>query len=252
VIGRFRFMDAQRVNLDGFAVPDAALGLIAFDAPADPEPSLVVGADGEVLEMDSRAAADFDVLDEYIARHGIDLDVAAEAMALTDTAYARMCVDPAVPRADLVRLASGMTPAKLARCLAVLRPVELGWSGFWATVGGMGLTGIITEVSLRLIRIESAYMVVRQQKARNLQESLDLLHNREFDDYYTVAWLDCLGRGENFLASDLSALLKYTRRILPLEENEVAKEVAGFVSTEVDRTNSLVTRGHEPAVCLLA
>jgi glucosamine--fructose-6-phosphate aminotransferase (isomerizing) len=32
-----------------------------------------------------------------------------------------------------------------------------------------------------------------------------------------------LGKGENFLASDLSALLKYTRRILPLEENEVAK-----------------------------
>src|SRR5262249_13393112 len=32
-----------------------------------------------------------------------------------------------------------------------------------------------------------------------------------------------VGRGENFLASDLSALLKYTRRIVPLEENEVAK-----------------------------
>jgi decaprenylphospho-beta-D-ribofuranose 2-oxidase len=69
---------------------------------------------------------------------------------------------------------------------------------FWATVGGMGLTGIITEVSLRLIPIESAYMVVRQNKARNLQESLDLLHDQEFDDDYTVAWLDCLARGENF------------------------------------------------------
>jgi len=32
-----------------------------------------------------------------------------------------------------------------------------------------------------------------------------------------------IGKGENFLASDLSALLKYTRTILPLEENEVAK-----------------------------
>jgi glucosamine--fructose-6-phosphate aminotransferase (isomerizing) len=32
-----------------------------------------------------------------------------------------------------------------------------------------------------------------------------------------------IGEGENFLASDLSALLKYTRRILPLEENEIAK-----------------------------
>jgi len=32
-----------------------------------------------------------------------------------------------------------------------------------------------------------------------------------------------VGKGENFLASDLSALLKYTRRIVPLEENEIAK-----------------------------
>ncbi len=32
-----------------------------------------------------------------------------------------------------------------------------------------------------------------------------------------------IGKGENFLASDLSALLKYTRKIVPLEENEVAK-----------------------------
>jgi len=126
VIGRFRFMDQQRVNLDGFAVPDAALGLIAFDAPGDPEPSLVQDEAGAVLEMDSRPAAEFDVLDEFIARHGIDLAVAPEAMALTDTAYARMAVDPAVPRSELVRLASGMTPAKLARCLALLRPVELG------------------------------------------------------------------------------------------------------------------------------
>jgi propanediol dehydratase large subunit len=126
VIGRFRFMDAQRVNLDGFAVQDATTGLIAFGSPADPTPSLVLGAHGRVVEMDSRAAADFDILDEFIARHGLDLDVAAEAMALPDLDYARMVVDPAVPRAELVRLAAGMTPAKLAVCLALLRPVELG------------------------------------------------------------------------------------------------------------------------------
>jgi decaprenylphospho-beta-D-ribofuranose 2-oxidase len=69
---------------------------------------------------------------------------------------------------------------------------------FWATVGGMGLTGIITEVSLQLIPIESAYLLVQHHKARNLDESLDLLDNREFDDDYTVAWLDCLARGESF------------------------------------------------------
>jgi len=57
-IGRFRFMDAQPVNLDGIAVEDAHLGLIAFDSPHDPAPSLVLGPDGAVAEMDSRPAAE--------------------------------------------------------------------------------------------------------------------------------------------------------------------------------------------------
>ena len=123
-IGRFRFMDEQRVNLDGFAVADASLGLIAFDSPADPKPSLVVD-DGVVTEMDGRAASDFDVIDAFIAAHGIDLGVAAEAMATTDLDYARMIVDPGVPRSEVVRLGSGMTPAKMAGALSLLRPAEL-------------------------------------------------------------------------------------------------------------------------------
>lgn len=123
-IGRFRFMDAQRVNLDGFAVPDAALGLLAFDSPSDPVPSLTV-TDGVVTEMDSRARADFDLLDTFVADHGLDLAVAPEAMALDDLSFARMLVDPAVSRDAVVRLASGMTPAKLACSLALLRPAEL-------------------------------------------------------------------------------------------------------------------------------
>ena len=123
-IGRVRFMDSQRVNRDGFAVEDATLGMVAYDSPADPEPSLVV-RDGRVVEMDGRAEADFDAIDEFVARHGLDLEVAAEAMAVDDLAFARMLVDPSVPRAELIRLAAGMTPAKLAAPLGLLRPVEL-------------------------------------------------------------------------------------------------------------------------------
>jgi hypothetical protein len=36
VPGRTRFMDAQRVNLDGFAAPDPRLGLVAMASPGDP------------------------------------------------------------------------------------------------------------------------------------------------------------------------------------------------------------------------
>ena len=118
-------MNDQRVNLDGFAVENADLGLVAFGATDDPQPSLVVDDRGRVLEMDSRPAAQFDVIDEFIARHGLDLEVAPEAMALDDVTFARLAVDPQVPRAEVIRLAAGMTPAKLARCLQGLRPIEL-------------------------------------------------------------------------------------------------------------------------------
>ncbi|MFM8351411.1 MAG: propanediol/glycerol family dehydratase large subunit, partial [Actinomycetales bacterium] len=123
-IGRFRFMDAQRVNLDGFATENPELGLVAFDGLADPAPSLVI-RDGVVVELDGRSHEQFDLIDAFIAAHGLDLTVAAEAMALDEMAYGRMLIDPAVPRAEVVRLAAGMTPAKLARCLSRLRPAEL-------------------------------------------------------------------------------------------------------------------------------
>ncbi|QHP89469.1 propanediol/glycerol family dehydratase large subunit [Mycolicibacterium monacense DSM 44395] len=122
--GRMRILDAKPVNLDGFSVTDPALGLVAMHSPHDPQPSLVV-RDGRVVELDGRPAADFDVIDEFIARYGIDLTVAEEAMALDDAVLARMAVDVNVPRAEVVRLIGGTTPAKLARVMAVMTPVEM-------------------------------------------------------------------------------------------------------------------------------
>ncbi|HEX8707281.1 MAG TPA: FAD-binding oxidoreductase [Pyrinomonadaceae bacterium] len=66
---------------------------------------------------------------------------------------------------------------------------------FRATVGGMGLTGIITEVTFQLIPVETAYMAVQHHRARDLDASLALLEDKERDDKYTVAWIDCLARG---------------------------------------------------------
>ncbi len=124
-VGRVRFMNAQRVNLDGFAVEDPGLGLVALRSPEDPEPSLVISG-GRVTEMDGVAEEDFDSIDAYIARHGLDLAVASEAMSLPDTEFARLAISPDVPRAEVIRLSAGATPAKLARVLALLRPAELG------------------------------------------------------------------------------------------------------------------------------
>lgn len=68
---------------------------------------------------------------------------------------------------------------------------------FQATCGGMGLTGVILNVTFKLKKIESSYISQKQIKARNLDEILDL-----FDEYqgttYTMAWIDCLKGGKGF------------------------------------------------------
>ena len=123
-IGRFRFMNEQRVNLDGFATPAPELGLVAFNGLNDPSPSISINA-GRIVEMDGRSESDFDSIDEFIAGHGIDLTVAQEAMAIDSTEFARRLVDPNHSRKSIVRLASGMTPAKLAEILSQLSAAEL-------------------------------------------------------------------------------------------------------------------------------
>lgn len=67
---------------------------------------------------------------------------------------------------------------------------------FWATVGGMGLTGIILEAVLELIPIETAYMSVAHYDACNLEKSLELLSDKSIEDDYSVAWIDCLSTGK--------------------------------------------------------
>ena len=123
-IGRFRFMNEQRVNLDGFATPAPELGLVAFNGPNDPAPSLVI-TDGRITELDGRTESEFDSIDSFIAMHGLDLEVANEAMAINSLDFARRLVDPNISRLDIVRLASGMTPAKLAEVLSLLNAAEL-------------------------------------------------------------------------------------------------------------------------------
>ena len=121
---RSEFLASRPISADNLVPEDPALGLVAFSSPFDPEPSLRI-EDGRVVELDGKREADFDLIDEFIARRAIDLAVAEEAMAITTVAFARMIVDPGVARAEVTRLAAGMTPAKIAATLALLTPVEI-------------------------------------------------------------------------------------------------------------------------------
>jgi FAD/FMN-containing dehydrogenase len=67
---------------------------------------------------------------------------------------------------------------------------------FWATVGGMGLTGLIAEVALRLIPISTAFMQVQHHPAKDLDAVMALLDGGA-DAKYSVAWIDCLAKGRS-------------------------------------------------------
>jgi propanediol dehydratase large subunit len=121
---RFASRDARTLHRETLVSPLPELGLVAADGPNDPAPELVVEG-GVVTRMDDRPAAEFDVIDRFVVAHGLDLEVAAQAMAIDDAELARMLVDVDVPRAELVRLARGLTPAKLAHVIGLLDPVEL-------------------------------------------------------------------------------------------------------------------------------
>lgn len=68
---------------------------------------------------------------------------------------------------------------------------------FWATLGGMGLTGIIGTVTLQLHKIDNPYMRIRHRCANNLNKVFYLLGDARMDDHYSVAWIDCLSSGAN-------------------------------------------------------
>ena len=121
---RFRVRAQAPLRRETLIRPDPSLGLVAMNGPGDPAPSLVI-EDGVVTELDGKPRERFDTLDRFIAAHGIDLEIAPEAMSLSDVALARLLVDVDVPRAELVRLARGLTPAKLATVVGLLDPVEM-------------------------------------------------------------------------------------------------------------------------------
>ncbi len=121
---RFLAREARGLRRELSIEPLAELGLVATGSPNDPTPSLVI-EDGRVVELDGRREQEWDALDHFVARYGLDLDVARETAELDDPEIARRLVDVAVPRSDLVRISRGLTPARLARIIALLDPVEL-------------------------------------------------------------------------------------------------------------------------------
>ncbi|MFC2947532.1 FAD-binding protein [Virgibacillus sediminis] len=68
---------------------------------------------------------------------------------------------------------------------------------FWATIGGIGLTGIILKATIQLIPVESSYIKATYEKARNLDDAFEKFIENDANFKYSVAWIDCLSTGDS-------------------------------------------------------
>jgi decaprenylphospho-beta-D-ribofuranose 2-oxidase len=67
---------------------------------------------------------------------------------------------------------------------------------FWATVGGMGLTGIVLSATIALQRVPTAYFVVDSDRTVDLDETLALYSDGRDESYaYSMAWFDSMSGG---------------------------------------------------------
>jgi propanediol dehydratase large subunit len=121
---RFEKLAERPVNKETFIQPWPETGLVIFDSPLDPSPSLTI-EDGSVVEIDGVPRREFDLIDYFIAGHAIDLTMAEKAMGIPSLEIARMLVDINIARAEILELISGCTPAKLVQIVQQMNVLEM-------------------------------------------------------------------------------------------------------------------------------
>lgn len=75
---------------------------------------------------------------------------------------------------------------------------------FWATVGGMGLTGVILEAEFELLAVESSWMTVDTTRIGSLADLMDAMVAADHTSTYSVAWIDLMARGRQLGRSVLT------------------------------------------------
>lgn len=74
---------------------------------------------------------------------------------------------------------------------------------FKATIGGLGLTGLIISAKIQLIKIESSKIDVTSIKFFNLDELIEL-NSKYKNSTYSVAWYDCFTQRGHFIIGEHS------------------------------------------------
>ena len=67
---------------------------------------------------------------------------------------------------------------------------------FWATAGGMGLTGVLLRATVRLLPVETSWVTVDTHRFSGLDELMDEMEATDHASRYSVAWVDCNSAGK--------------------------------------------------------
>ncbi len=68
---------------------------------------------------------------------------------------------------------------------------------FWATIGGMGLTGVVLGATVALQRAETAYFSVDTDRAADIDDLMARMTDGDAGYTYSVAWFDAVTRGKH-------------------------------------------------------
>ena len=121
---RINVLNARPVNQDGFIDEWPEKGFIAMKSPYDPKPSITI-RDGVIVELDGKKREDFDFIDQFIADYAIRIDRAEASMEISSLEIARMLVGIRVSRKEILKVVSGITPAKMVEVINELNVVEM-------------------------------------------------------------------------------------------------------------------------------
>lgn len=121
---RFEVLAQRPVNQDGLIGEWSEEGLIAMGSPNDPDASIKI-ENGVIVELDGKKREDFDIIDRFIADYAINLKDAEKSMSLESLKIAQMLVDINVGRAEIVKITTSITPAKIVEVVSHMNVVEM-------------------------------------------------------------------------------------------------------------------------------
>jgi propanediol dehydratase large subunit len=124
---RFEALEKRPINLDGFSEEWLDAGLVVMNSPYDPKPQVKI-ENGTIVELDGKREKDFDLIDLFISKYGIDVTHAEEYMAIPSIDIAKMIVDINIERKKIVDICAALTPAKIVEIVCCLNAVEIMFS----------------------------------------------------------------------------------------------------------------------------